>query len=470
MVSEEVPELPQPASEGEGDRRRQGGGRERAESHAALLCCRRDRSGAPCPHGDAAPSRFLPWLVDRAGVQSSDAVDSIRRLSSATSTGSTAPRGRSAVPREDAEDLVQETVARVLARPRRLHGEEELGYLLGALRNTFLSSRRTASRRPQTVAPLEEVVAGDPRTGSPARGRLRGARAVRRDRPPAGGVPSRADRGRRRRPLLPRGRAAAGDEGGDDHQPPAPCASAGRARPRRRGGKIRPPFGVCSHGGTMSTTPDADEQRRIDAVTDAIRSLDVPAPDGLRARVEAMAAGAADADRGAADANRGAADAGGRARRRLPPPPPPRARRRAVDGDRGGRGRAAAGDRRRRQRRPGAAGERPAGRRRRTPARRPSPRRRRAPAARSTRRSRRSPSPTGRRIRPARPGPRGAPAAPAPTASAGATSRPSSTTPPAASGSATRSPPATSCRSPAGATSDATGSRPGSTRSTARPR
>lgn len=68
--------------------------------------------------------------------------------------------------REDAEDLVQETIARVLARPRRLHGEEELGYLLGALRNTFLSSRRTASRRPQTVAPLEEVLAGDPRTGA----------------------------------------------------------------------------------------------------------------------------------------------------------------------------------------------------------------------------------------------------------------------------------------------------------------
>jgi len=40
----------------------------------------------------------------------------------------------------------------------------------------------------------------------------------------------------------------------------------------------------------MSTTPDADEQRRIDAVTDAIRSLDVAAPEGLRTRVAAMAA------------------------------------------------------------------------------------------------------------------------------------------------------------------------------------
>jgi RNA polymerase sigma-70 factor, ECF subfamily len=65
--------------------------------------------------------------------------------------------------REEAEDLVQETVARVLARPRRLHGEDELGYLLRALRNTFLTTRRTASRRPQEVARLEDALAVDPR-------------------------------------------------------------------------------------------------------------------------------------------------------------------------------------------------------------------------------------------------------------------------------------------------------------------
>ena len=40
--------------------------------------------------------------------------------------------------REDAEDLVQETYARVLARPRLLRNEDDLGYLLRALRNTFL--------------------------------------------------------------------------------------------------------------------------------------------------------------------------------------------------------------------------------------------------------------------------------------------------------------------------------------------
>jgi RNA polymerase sigma-70 factor, ECF subfamily len=57
--------------------------------------------------------------------------------------------------REEAEDLVQETYARVLARPRFLRGEDDLGYLLIALRNTFLNQRRKAGRRPRTE-PLPE--------------------------------------------------------------------------------------------------------------------------------------------------------------------------------------------------------------------------------------------------------------------------------------------------------------------------
>ncbi len=72
--------------------------------------------------------------------------------------------------REDAEDLVQETFARVLARPRVLRGDDELYYLMRVLRNTFLTSRRTASRRPATVATLDDVVAADPQpTGQPER-------------------------------------------------------------------------------------------------------------------------------------------------------------------------------------------------------------------------------------------------------------------------------------------------------------
>jgi RNA polymerase sigma-70 factor (ECF subfamily) len=72
--------------------------------------------------------------------------------------------------REDAEDLVQETFARVLSRPRLIRGESDLYYLMRVLRNTFLTSRRTASRRPHTVATLEDVVAADPRPmGRPER-------------------------------------------------------------------------------------------------------------------------------------------------------------------------------------------------------------------------------------------------------------------------------------------------------------
>jgi RNA polymerase sigma-70 factor (ECF subfamily) len=66
--------------------------------------------------------------------------------------------------REDAHDLVQETFVRVLARPRFLHGQDELAYLIRVLRNTFLTQRRTASRRPQiAMTELEQLEPVDPR-------------------------------------------------------------------------------------------------------------------------------------------------------------------------------------------------------------------------------------------------------------------------------------------------------------------
>jgi RNA polymerase sigma-70 factor (ECF subfamily) len=52
---------------------------------------------------------------------------------------------------QDAEDLVQETFARVLKKPRKLRSGSDLPYLLTVLRNTFISIHRTAARRPQTV-------------------------------------------------------------------------------------------------------------------------------------------------------------------------------------------------------------------------------------------------------------------------------------------------------------------------------
>jgi RNA polymerase sigma-70 factor (ECF subfamily) len=75
--------------------------------------------------------------------------------------------------RDEADDLVQETFARVLAKPRLLRGDDDLGYLLRVLRNTFLTGRRTAGRRPRTVAAAaDDGGHPDPRTGTSAESAL----------------------------------------------------------------------------------------------------------------------------------------------------------------------------------------------------------------------------------------------------------------------------------------------------------
>jgi RNA polymerase sigma-70 factor, ECF subfamily len=56
----------------------------------------------------------------------------------------------------DAEDLVQETFANVLKRPRLIRDNNEIGYLLRALRNTYANRWRTASRRPATRQLFED--------------------------------------------------------------------------------------------------------------------------------------------------------------------------------------------------------------------------------------------------------------------------------------------------------------------------
>lgn len=61
--------------------------------------------------------------------------------------------------RHDAEDLVQETYARVLGRPRLLRNDDDLGYLLRVLRNTHVSRLRQSGRRVVSV-PLEDEAAG----------------------------------------------------------------------------------------------------------------------------------------------------------------------------------------------------------------------------------------------------------------------------------------------------------------------
>ena len=68
--------------------------------------------------------------------------------------------------REEAEDLVQETYARVLAKPRLLRREDDLGYLLRALRNAFLAGRRSQHARTPAL-PLDEEL-DTRRASSPA--------------------------------------------------------------------------------------------------------------------------------------------------------------------------------------------------------------------------------------------------------------------------------------------------------------
>lgn len=54
--------------------------------------------------------------------------------------------------REEAEDLVQETFAKVLEKRRVVRGGSDLAYLLRGLHNTFVSTRRAAGARPQLAA------------------------------------------------------------------------------------------------------------------------------------------------------------------------------------------------------------------------------------------------------------------------------------------------------------------------------
>src|SRR4051794_26656696 len=54
--------------------------------------------------------------------------------------------------RDLADDLVQDTYAAVLARPRRVRRGDELGYLRTALRNRFRDHLRASARRPRAHA------------------------------------------------------------------------------------------------------------------------------------------------------------------------------------------------------------------------------------------------------------------------------------------------------------------------------
>jgi RNA polymerase sigma-70 factor, ECF subfamily len=105
---------------------------------------------------EAAGMRQIEHSLDSARI--GDHLDRLYRAAWAL-TGS----------REDAEDLVQETYARVLARPRILRNEDDLGYLLRSLRNTFLNQKRAERRRlrPDPL-PDELGLVADPWAPEPA--------------------------------------------------------------------------------------------------------------------------------------------------------------------------------------------------------------------------------------------------------------------------------------------------------------
>ena len=71
-----------------------------------------------------------------------------------------------------AEELTQETYARVLSRPRRIQGDNEFHYLARTLRNVLSDHWRAERRRPPMDAPLDEepdaAGVGDPEVAAMA--------------------------------------------------------------------------------------------------------------------------------------------------------------------------------------------------------------------------------------------------------------------------------------------------------------
>src|SRR4051794_23099467 len=59
--------------------------------------------------------------------------------------------------RQLAEDLVQETYVKVLARPRFMRRDDDLGYLIKALRNTWYSHLRDERTRREATDPSEQA-------------------------------------------------------------------------------------------------------------------------------------------------------------------------------------------------------------------------------------------------------------------------------------------------------------------------
>lgn len=105
----------------------------------------------------AVPPDARPHVLDAAAL--GDHLDRLYRAALVLCRG-----------RADAEDLVQEVCVRVLSKPRLVR-ERDIAYLLGVLRNTFVTQhrarvrRRTAAGEPSSLALVSAGPRFDPELG-----------------------------------------------------------------------------------------------------------------------------------------------------------------------------------------------------------------------------------------------------------------------------------------------------------------
>jgi RNA polymerase sigma-70 factor (ECF subfamily) len=114
-------------------------------SEGTTPALQRGGPGWPSPNQAASEDQAESRLLDPAALGGH--VDRLYRAARAMCAS-----------REEAEDLVQDTFAQVLRKPRWLHSDDDVGYLLRVLKNTFVSGRRRAGRRPQASTPLDDVM------------------------------------------------------------------------------------------------------------------------------------------------------------------------------------------------------------------------------------------------------------------------------------------------------------------------
>ena len=109
------------------------------------------------------PPRFVRDAAPRRALDTARLPDHLDRLyrTARAITGSA----------QEAEDLVSDTMVRVLSRPRRVHAEDDLGYLVQCLRNTWSDTLRTRSRRPRTACMPEDFEHADRGSGARAHDR-----------------------------------------------------------------------------------------------------------------------------------------------------------------------------------------------------------------------------------------------------------------------------------------------------------